>query len=141
MEKKRGKREETDRYRAVDMGFRRPAIPYQSGRIQERCDPCVFPHTVLGLIHQLAVAVVPSGLSRFAGHDGVGPPSAEDAGYEITYGAWNIGEADYDGGEIVWRFGEGPFDTDVDQIQRAKRDADIVDRDEHGREAKIEENL
>lgn len=95
--KRKKKSGETHRHHAVDVGFRRPAIPDQGGRVQECRDPCILPHAVLGLIHQLAVCVVPSGFSRFACHDDVGPPTAEETGEEITHGARNVGETDRGG--------------------------------------------
>lgn len=123
------------------MPVRRPAIPDHGGRVEKRRDPCILPHAVLGLIHQLAVRVVPSGFSRFACHDDVGPPTPTDAGEEVAHGARDVGETDRDGGETVRCFGKGPFHADVGQVQRTKRDADVVDGDEHGREPEIEKDL
>lgn len=104
---------ETYWYYPENVGLRRPAIPYQGGRVQDRGDPCILPHAVLGLIHQLAVRVVPAGFSRFACHDAVGPPAAEKAGEDIAKGAGDVGQTYGNGGEIVWRFGEGRLDADV----------------------------
>lgn len=132
---------ETYRHGPYDALVCGPAVPDQSGGIEEGGDPGVFAHAVFGAVDELAGVVVAVGAPGFAGHDGVGPSAAEEGGEDVADGAGDVGQADLDGAEIVGWFGEGGFQADVQEVEGAEGDGGVVDCDGDGGEAEVEDDL
>ena len=109
--------------------FGRPAVPDQSGRIQECGHPGIFSHAVFGTVDQLAVLVVAACAGGLAGHYGISPFAAEETRAEVADGVWDVGQADDDGGEVVRGFGKGALEADVEDVEGAEGDAGVVDCD------------
>lgn len=119
----------------------RPAVPHERGRVEEGGDPGVLAHAVFGPVHQFALVVVAAGALGFAGHDPVGPFAAEEGGGDVADGVGDVGQADEGGGEAVGRLGEGGYEGDVEEVQGAEGDAGVVDGDEDGGEAEVEDDF
>lgn len=112
-----------------DSLLRRPAVPDERARVQERGDPGVLPHAVLGAVGELAVLVAAVGAFRFAGHDEVGPAAAEDGGDDVADAVGYVGQADDDGGEVVGGDGEGGLQRDAEEVETAEGYGGVVDCD------------
>ncbi len=87
------------------------------------------------------VCVVAARALGFACHDGVGPFAAEDGTDHIAEGVGDVSEADEGGGEVVGRLGESGLEGDVEEVQGEKGDAGVVDGDEDGGEAEVEDDF
>lgn len=121
--------------------FRSPAIPDQSCWVEEGGDPGVFAHAVFGAVDELALVVVALCSLGFPSHDYIRPPTPEKTRKDVTDGVGYVGQADLNGAEIVRWFGEGGFQADVQQIQRAESDGGVVDCDGDGRKAEVKDDL
>ena len=64
-----------------------------------------------------------------SGHDPIRPSATEEGSEDVADGVGNVGYADESGGEVVGRLGEGRLERDVEEIQRAKGDAGVVNGD------------
>ena len=118
-----------------------PAIPYQRGWVQKGGNPCIFSHPVFGSVHQFPVFVVATRSFRFPGHDGISPPSSEERGEDVADAVGDVGQADDGGGVIVGRIGECGFEGDVEEVQGSECYAGIIDSDENGWEAQVEDDF
>ncbi len=116
-----------------------PAVPDQRCRVEESGDPGVFSHAVFGSVHQFALFIVSSCFLRFALHDRVGPFAAEEGGEHVADAVGDVGQADDVGGEVVGRFREGGLEGDVEEVEGAEGYGGVVDCDEDGGEAQVED--
>ena len=109
--------------------FGRPAVPDEGGGVEERGDPGVLPHSVLGSVHQFALFVVTACTLGLSGHDPIRPSATEEGSEDIADGVGNVCYADENGGEVVGRLREGRLERNVEEIQRAESDAGVVNGD------------
>lgn len=117
----------------MDVILRRPAVEDQRGWVEDGGEPGVFAHAVFRAEDEFAVGVIAAGFAGFAVHDGVDPAAAEERGEQVASGVGDVEQADDEGGVVVWGGGEGRLDADVEDVQRAKGYAGVVDGECDGR--------
>ncbi len=128
-----------ERYEPEDATVGRPTVPDQSCRVEKGGYPGVFAHAVFRSVHQFPLVVVASRLLGFARHDGVGPLPAEEGGEDVADAVGDVGQADDGGGEAVGSLGEGGLQGDVEEVEGAEGDGGVVDCQEDGGEAQVED--